>query len=120
MIRARPVGTTAHTAGAKLDYLLPFHDAQSVDIAVVELAGEAASAQTYAALGNRQLMTEQRATVNLGARHRFRLGDVPATLRAQVTNLFDSYRWDVSPNSSLAFNAPATRANELCSRFLTG
>ena len=68
------------------------------------LAPYIASALEYAELDGRQLTTDPRTTVDIGARYRFKAGAAPATLRAQVTNLFNVYGWDVSPNSSFRFN----------------
>ena len=64
---------------------------------------ELASALTYAELDGRQLMTEPQTLVDLGARYRFTIGRAPVTLRAQVTNAFDVYRWKVGGNSSFRF-----------------
>jgi iron complex outermembrane receptor protein len=49
-------------------------------------------------------MTEPRTIFDIGARYRFNVGAAPATLRAQITNLFNVYGWDVSANSSFRFN----------------
>ena len=100
LIGARPVGTTGRTIRANFDYRLPFFEPLSVDLGITHLAGKIASTLEYAELGGRQLMTEPRTTFDLGARYRFNVGTAPATLRAQVTNVFDLYRWDVSANSS--------------------
>ena len=48
-------------------------------------------------------MTEPRTIFDIGARYRFNVGTTRATLRAQVTNLFNVYRWDVSANASFRF-----------------
>lgn len=103
IIGARPVGTTARTIRANFDYRLPFLDALSVDLGITNQSGQVASATPYAELGDRQLKTEPRTIVDLGARYRFKLGKAPATLRAQVTNLFDKYAWKVGSNSAFRF-----------------
>ncbi len=50
--------------------------------------------------------------VNLGTRYRFKMGKNDATLRGQVANIFNSFRWNVvgdgawrpnNPRSVLAF-----------------
>ena len=48
-------------------------------------------------------MTEPQTLFDIGARYRFKAADAPASLRAQVTNLFDTYRWKVGGNSSFRF-----------------
>ncbi|HEX8622306.1 MAG TPA: TonB-dependent receptor [Allosphingosinicella sp.] len=104
IIGPKPVGTSARTIRANLDYRLPFFQPLSVDLAITSLAGRVASAREYAELGGRQLTTAPRTTVDIGARYRFKAGGAPVTLRAQVTNLFDVYGWDVSPSSAFRFS----------------
>jgi iron complex outermembrane receptor protein len=48
-------------------------------------------------------MTDPQTIFDIGARYRFKAGRTPATLRAQITNLFDTYRWKVGGNSSFRF-----------------
>jgi iron complex outermembrane receptor protein len=103
IIGRKPVGTTGRTIRANFDYQLPFFDPLSVDLAVSHQAGKIASAREYTELGGRQSMTEPVTTFDLGARYRFRAGGAPATLRAQVTNLFDVYNWNVSANAGFRF-----------------
>lgn len=71
-----------------------------MDLGINSLAGRVASAREYAQLGGRQLMTDPRTTFDIGARYRFNAGKTPAVLRAQVTNVFNVYGWEVSPSSS--------------------
>ncbi len=63
-------------------------------------------------------MTEPQTLVDLGARYRFKAGSAPVTLRAQVTNAFDVYRWKVGGNSSFRF-IDERRFAELGSGFLS-
>lgn len=102
-IGPKPVGTTARNIRANFDYRLPFFDPLSLDLGITSLAGKVASPLEFAELGGRQLKTEPRTTFDLGARYRFKAGDAPATLRLQITNLFNSYSWDVAANSSFKF-----------------
>ena len=103
IIGPKPVGTTGRTIRANLDYRMPFFQALSVDVGISHQAGKVASAREYAELGGEQLMTEPVTTFDIGARYRFKAGGAPATLRAQVTNLFDVYEWNVSANSGFRF-----------------
>ena len=75
----------------------------SVDLGITNQAAQVASALSYAELGGRQLMTEPQTLVDVGARYRFKAGPAPVTLRAQITNAFDVYRWKVGGNSSFRF-----------------
>jgi iron complex outermembrane receptor protein len=102
-IGRKPVGTTSRIARLNLDYRPPFFDAFSVDLGITNQAAQVASALAYPELGGRQLMTEPQTLVDAGARYRFKVGSAPATLRAQVTNAFDVYRWKVGGNSSFRF-----------------
>jgi iron complex outermembrane receptor protein len=104
LIGPKPVGTTERIVRANFDYRLPFFQPVSVDLAVNNQAGRIASGMEFAELGGRQLTTEPRTVFDIGARYRFSVSDRPATLRAQVTNLFNVYGWDVSANSSFRFN----------------
>jgi iron complex outermembrane receptor protein len=104
VIGSRPVGTAARTIRANFDYRLPFFEPLSVDLGITHLSGRVASTLEYAELGGEQLMTRPQTTVDIGARYRFKAGRAPATLRAQVTTLFNVYAWNVSPNSSFRFS----------------
>jgi iron complex outermembrane receptor protein len=103
-IGPKPVGTAARTLRANFDYRPPFFDPLSVDLGIAHQGRRVASALEYAELEDRQLTTEPRTVVDLGLRYRFNGAGAPATLRAQVTNLFNVYGWDVSANSSFRFN----------------
>jgi iron complex outermembrane recepter protein len=102
-IGRKPVGTTSRIVRVNFDYRLPFFDALSVDLGITNQAAQVASALSYAELGGRQLMTEPQTLVDAGARYRFKAGPAPVTLRAQITNAFDVYRWKVGGNSSFRF-----------------
>jgi iron complex outermembrane receptor protein len=104
IIGPKPVGTAGRIVRANLDYRLPFFEPLSVDLGITHLAGRIASTLEYAELEGRQLMTEPRTTIDIGARYRFNAGATPATLRAQITNLFNVYGWDVSASSSFRFS----------------
>lgn len=102
-IGPKPVGTAARIVRANFDYRLPFFAPLSLDLGITHQAAQVASARTYAELGGRQLTTEPQTIVDIGARYRFKAGAVPATLRAQITNLFDTYRWKVGSSAAFRF-----------------
>ncbi|HYG46319.1 MAG TPA: TonB-dependent receptor [Allosphingosinicella sp.] len=102
-IGPRPVGTMGRIMRANFDYRLPFLDPVSVDLAITHQAGQVASTPGYAELGGRQLMTRPQTIFDVGARYRFKVGATPATLRAQITNLLDTYRWKVGSSSAFRF-----------------
>ncbi len=103
IIGPKPVGTAARILRANLDYRPPFFEPLSVDFGITHQAGQVASAKRFAELGGRQLTTEPQTIFDIGARYRFKAGPAPATLRVQVTNLFDVYRWKVGGNSAFRF-----------------
>ncbi|HLL30769.1 MAG TPA: TonB-dependent receptor [Allosphingosinicella sp.] len=102
-IGPKPVGTAGRIIRANFDYRLPFFDSVSVDLGITSQGGQVASSLGYAELGGRQLMTEPNTIFDLGARYRFNAGGTPASLRAQITNLFDVYSWKVGSNSGFRF-----------------
>lgn len=103
VVGPKPVGTTAQSVRANVDYRLAGFEPLSVDLGITHQAGQVASATGYVELGGRQLRTEPRTIVDVGFRYRFKAGAVPATLRGQVTNLFDVYAWKVGTNSAFRF-----------------
>jgi iron complex outermembrane receptor protein len=95
-IGRRPIGTPSRTLIANVDWRVPAHDALSFDVAVEHrgpIHGDAANAVRVPA----------RTIVDLGMRYRFRLGEAPAVLRVQATNLFDAYGWDVRGNNAFSY-----------------
>lgn len=102
-IGPKPVGTTGRIMRVNFDYRLPFFNQLSVDLGITNQAAQVASVLPYAELGGRQLTTEPQTIFDIGARYRFKAGAAPVTLRAQITNLFDTYRWKIGGNSSFRF-----------------
>ena len=47
-----------------------------------------------------------RVVMHLGGRYRFELFGKPATLRAQVSNIFDRYGWSVVSGGAYVYNSP--------------
>ncbi|CAA9485792.1 MAG: hypothetical protein AVDCRST_MAG91-265 [uncultured Sphingomonadaceae bacterium] len=103
IIGPKPVGTASRIVRVNVDYRLPLFEGLSVDLGITNQAAQVASVLRYAELGARQLTTRPQTLFDIGARYRFELAGTPATLRAQVTNLFDTYRWKVSGNSAFRF-----------------
>ncbi|WP_206185498.1 TonB-dependent siderophore receptor [Sphingosinicella sp. CPCC 101087] len=95
-IGRRPIGTPSRTLIANLDWRVPAHDALSFDLAVEHRGRVLADAANM-------LRVPARTIVDLGARYRFRLGDAPAVLRLQATNLFDAYGWEVEGNKAFSY-----------------
>lgn len=99
----RPVAQSKAQAQANLDYSLPFLERTSVDLAV-----NYRSAVT--ARGDNLVDVPPYTFVDVGARHSFSLFGREATLRFQVTNVFDAHGYVVfSANEYIARNARTWR-----------
>lgn len=88
-IGRRPVGSFVRRTLVSLDYRFPAFDALSIDALVDSSSARAANAVNSLSIPGRTL-------VNLGARYRFDIGNAPVLLRGQVTNLFNTFGWNVS------------------------
>ncbi|HKX89533.1 MAG TPA: TonB-dependent receptor [Sphingopyxis sp.] len=95
-IGRRPIGTPSRSLVGNIDWRLPGLPTLSLDLAVEH------SGRRYGDAANR-VRIPARTTVDIGARYRFNLGDLPAVLRVQATNLFDSYGWDVEGNNAFVY-----------------
>jgi len=51
----------------------------------------------------KRVRVEPYTTVDVGLRHRFRLGEAAAVLRLQATNLLNSYGWEVAGNNAFIY-----------------
>jgi iron complex outermembrane receptor protein len=88
-IGEKPVGQAERTASLYLDYRIPSAPQLSVDLGIQHLGKRPGSVDNLLTVPGRTL-------VNLGGRYRFDLANFPATLRLQLTNLFDTYAWNVT------------------------
>ncbi|MDQ8755182.1 TonB-dependent receptor [Sphingosinicella sp. LHD-64] len=99
-IGRRPIGAFVRRTLVSIDYRFPAFERLSIDALV-----DSSSARTANAANS--LSIPARTIVNLGARYRFSVGNAPVLLRAQVTNLFNRFGWNVS--SSGYFTPVAAR-----------
>ncbi|HEY0594802.1 TonB-dependent receptor domain-containing protein [Sphingopyxis sp.] len=95
-IGRRPIGTPSRSLTGTIDWRPPQLPALSFDVGI-EHAG-----RRYADAAN-AVRVPARTIVDLGARYRFGIGKLPAVLRVQATNLFDTYGWDVEGNNAFAY-----------------
>jgi iron complex outermembrane recepter protein len=95
-IGRRPIGTPSRSLTGTIDWRPPQLPALSFDIGI-ERAG-----RRYADAAN-AVRVPARTIVDLGARYRFGIGKLPAVLRVQATNLFNTYGWDVEGNNAFAY-----------------
>ena len=94
-IGSRPVDVPARKMIASIDWR-PAGSATSVDLAVEHIGPNTGDAMNH-------VRVEPFTTVDLGLRHRFKLGVEQAVLRLQATNLFNSYGWEVAGNNAFIY-----------------
>ena len=103
VIGRRPIGATALHTSVTFDYRFPRFEALSIDLNV-----EATSDRTANAANT--LVIPARWVAGLGTRYRFKIGDTPVLVRAQVGNLFNRFGWNVGgsgffvPNGARRFS----------------
>jgi len=88
-----PLGRTPLTARLNLQYGPKAWQGFSVDGQVEHLSSRYANVLNTVRIEGRQV-------VNLGARYRFNIAGADATLRFQVQNVADVFRWDVNATAS--------------------
>ena len=97
-IGTRPVASYKRYAIGSIEYAVP-GTGFSVDAVVESISPQIANtANTVRSPG--------RTVAHLGGRYRFTMFDKPATLRAQVGNIFDKYGWSVISGGIYTYNAP--------------
>ena len=94
LVGDQPVGQAERSASLNLDYRLPWMQQLSLNLGVQHLGERPGSVDNL-------LVVPGRTLVNMGGRYRFEVGQVPATLRLQLNNLFDKYAWDVNGGGGL-------------------
>lgn len=84
----RPVGLVARNVQLNLDWRPPVLDGLSLDLGVVDTSKRTARRDNLVNIPARTL-------VDFGGRYRFKLGDNPASFRVEISNLFDTYGYDL-------------------------
>jgi iron complex outermembrane recepter protein len=103
LIGKKPVGTFVRHTVVALDYNLPWHKPLSLTANFEGTSKRTANAANTLVIPTRAVMT-------LGARYKFRLGKVPALLRASVGNVTNTFGWNVGesgffvPNGSRRYS----------------
>jgi iron complex outermembrane receptor protein len=109
-IGERPIGQAERTVRVNLNYRLPLLDGVSVDAAVLDTASRVASSDN-------RLFTPALTTFDFGARYRFSVAGVPATLRLQMKNVADAYGWRVMGDRSFRTGSPRAGSASLAVDF---
>ena len=89
LIGEKPVAQPETQFRANFDYRPPGFQALSVDLGINYLGDRPGSTDNLLTVPGRTL-------IDLGARYRLKFSAFPATLRFQITNLFDDYAWNVT------------------------
>jgi iron complex outermembrane receptor protein len=98
LIGRRPVGSARNHSMLSMDYVLA-GTPLSFDATM-----EGISRQMATTSNSQQ--SPGRVVVHLGGRYRFSLMGKPATLRAQLGNIFDRYGWSVISGGAYVYNQP--------------
>lgn len=89
----RPVGQTRRQLRANLEYRPPIVPGLSFDVAVANNGDRTASRDGRSEVPGHTL-------IDIGARYRFKMGKVPATLRVQAANITDVFTWNIYGSNS--------------------
>lgn len=106
----RPVGAVSRTLTLNAEYSPPSAPGLVLDVGVENVGPRVANtANTFKVPGSTVL--------NLGLRYRLRMAGRPATLRAQVNNVFDTYRWELVASNTYAYDRPREVSVRLTTEF---
>ena len=105
-IKPRPVGSLRRRSVANFDVRPGGKSAWSFDLAIESLSARIANASNT-------LSAPSRETLSLGSRYRFKLGQLPALIRVQATNLFNDYGFIVSSSGGFTYSASRTVTAQL-------
>ena len=98
LIGDRPVGSARSYSIVSVDYRLA-DSGLSFDTTMEGISRQVATTANTVEVPSRVVL-------HLGGRYRFKLMGKPATLRAQVGNLFDRYGWSVISGGAYVYNSP--------------
>ena len=110
VIGKTPVGTFVRNTNINLDYQIPGVNGLSVNAAVIATSDRTANAANT-------LVVPARAILNLGARYKFKVYKVPALLRFNVTNLTNSFGYNVTGSGAFIVNGARRYALTLAADF---
>lgn len=97
----RPVGQTARLLTFNAQYAVPALEGLSLTFNAAHHGDRVADIQNL-------VVTPPQTILDMGVRHRFALGKIPALLRFQVTNVTNVFDWQVVGSNSFQVNAPRT------------
>jgi len=98
LIGEKPVGTARQYSIATADYRFA-GSGFSIDATAEHITSQVANTANT-------IEVHSRAVFHIGGRYRFKLFGKPATLRMQVSNIFDKYGWQALSSGVYGYNAP--------------
>lgn len=98
LVGEKPVGSARSLSVASVDYVLG-GTGVSLDTILENITSQVANTSNTAEVGGRTVL-------NVGGRYRFKMFNKPATVRAQVQNVFDKYGWKIVSGGAYVYNPP--------------
>jgi iron complex outermembrane receptor protein len=96
----RPLNSMAVNARLDLDYAIPLIDGLSIQLAAIHTGDVIASTRTYAELGGKQLRVPAVTTLDISARYRFAISEVPMAARVNLQNVTGEHLLQVAGSNS--------------------
>ncbi len=97
----RPVGTPSLFVRADANYRTDIFGGLTPTVSIIHTGERAVSSRGLAALGGKQLMQPSHTSIDLGLRQQFRIGSIPASVRAVVVDVLDKPSWKVVAANTL-------------------
>jgi iron complex outermembrane receptor protein len=97
----RPAGTPSLYARADVQYRTDLPGSFTPTLTVLHTGTRAMGSAPLAVLGGKQAMLPPVTTFDIGMRNRFKLGDMPVSMRAVLMNVFDAKAWKVVASNTL-------------------
>ncbi|PLK26360.1 hypothetical protein [Novosphingobium sp. TH158] len=101
LVGHRPAGIPDYYAKLDLQYRTDILGGLTPTATVTATGKRAMGSAPVKALGGKQAMLPAHAALDLGLRHRFKVGDIPASVRLQVQNVFNRTGWKVVNSNTL-------------------
>jgi iron complex outermembrane receptor protein len=101
LIGHRPAGTPSLFARVDANYRTGIFGGLTPTASLIYTGKRAVGGRPLAALGGRQLMVPGAAIVDLGVRQQFKIGKIPASIRAVVNNVLDKATWKIVAANTL-------------------
>jgi iron complex outermembrane receptor protein len=114
----RPLGSSPTHARLDLDYSIASVAGLSLQVAAVHTGDTIASTLPYAELGGAQLEIPAVTTLDIGARYRWTLGNVPMAARLLVQNVGDERALRSSGSNTFTLNGSRRLSLQLTADFL--